>query len=144
MGLLRWLGFVKLADYGLELTPERRIRTRSWAVLDDGSGGAIVGWTVDDANVDQLRKWQLVRPQAQPRPKDDDEWEWMIAAARARAQPPAAPAPPRAPSPDALLDDQPTQAPIGDELPTQTWVDDGNTEIDPDRPGSGLSGLLPA
>ena len=90
MGLLRWLGFVKLADYGLELTGDRRIRIHGWTVLDDGKGGAIVGWTDGDAAVHELNKWQLVKPQRTTLKHDDDgdEWDWMIVAARARAEAP--------------------------------------------------------
>jgi hypothetical protein len=134
MGLLRWLGFVRLADYGLELTAEKRIRARSFVVLDDGGGGAIVGWADGDPGVDQLRKWQLVPPRQLAAPRDDDEWEWMMAAARARARAEAqAPAPARAPRNDAeaRFEDMSTQARF-EEPPTTTWVDE--TEIDPEPP----------
>ena len=131
MGLLRWLGFVRLADYGLELTSEGRVRARSFVVLDDGGGGAIVGWAQGDSGVDQLRKWRLVPPHQLAAPRDDDEWEWMMAAARARAR--AEPPPPQAPrvEADAPFEDMSTQARF-EEPPTTTWVDE--TEIDPEPP----------
>jgi len=134
MGLLRWLGFVKLADFGLELTPDRRIRSRRWVVFDDGGPGAIVGWTADDASVQELTKWELVKPKANV--ESDDDWEWLFAIACARAG--AAPAPePSRPIPEPAIDAQaqfidelPTQARITDDTPTALWLE-GNTEIDP-------------
>lgn len=129
MGLLRWLGFVRLAEYGLELTPEGRIRSHSFVALDDGKGGAIVGWTDGDEGVEQLRKWRLVPAQQLGQRVPDDEWEWMIAAARARAR--AEPPPAARAEPDAPFDDMSTQARFEDP-PTTTWVDE--TEIDPEPP----------
>lgn len=128
MGLLRWLGFVRLADYGLELTPERRIRSRSFVALDDGRGGAIVGWTEGDEGVEQLRKWRLVPAQSLAAPREpDDDWEWMIAAARARAR--AERATTSLAEAETPFDDMSTQAHF-EEPPTTTWVDE--TEIDPE------------
>ena len=34
MGLLRWLGYAKLADHGLELTEDGRLRTHDGMILD--------------------------------------------------------------------------------------------------------------
>jgi hypothetical protein len=132
MGLLRWLGFVRLADYGLDLTPDGRVRARSFVVLDDGGGGAIVGWAEGDPGVDQLRKWQLVPPRNVATARDDDEWEWMMAAARARARADAqVPLPAPRSEAEARFEDMATQAKF-EEPPTTTWVDE--TEIDPEPP----------
>lgn len=42
------MGYVKLGNYGLALTPQGRIITTQPAILDDGSGGRIVGWARGD------------------------------------------------------------------------------------------------
>lgn len=46
--LLRRWGFVKLRSYGLVLTPEGRIVSTRPTLLDDGSGGRVVGWKDND------------------------------------------------------------------------------------------------
>jgi hypothetical protein len=51
--LQRW-GFVQLRRYGLELTSEGRILSTRPAVLDDGTGGRIVGWQDGDVSI-----WKL-------------------------------------------------------------------------------------
>src|SRR5688572_16022425 len=55
--LLRRLGFVKLDRYGLVLTPDGRIATTR-VVLDDGTGGPIVGWQDGDQAITELPAWQ--------------------------------------------------------------------------------------
>lgn len=55
--VMKRLGFVKLRDYGLVLTPEGRILSIRPAVLDDGVGGRIVGWKDDDLAAMELERW---------------------------------------------------------------------------------------
>ena len=64
--LLKRLGFVKLARYGLVLTPEGRIMSLRPAVLEDGLGGKIVGWPDGDLAAMELEKWEPARPAAKP------------------------------------------------------------------------------
>jgi hypothetical protein len=54
--LQRW-GFVKLRRYGLELTSDGRILSTRPAVLDDGTGGRIVGWQDGDVSIWKLSRW---------------------------------------------------------------------------------------
>ena len=63
--LLRRMGFLKLGDYGLVLTPEGRLLSCRPAVLDDGFGGKIVGWREGDLAAMELARWQS--PPASPR-----------------------------------------------------------------------------
>src|SRR5687768_3195264 len=100
--LLKRLGFVRLDRYGLVLTPEGRIMSLRPAVLDDGLGGRIVGWTDGDLAAMELQKWEPARPAPKtavatrvavapppiPTPKpivaeaaqvEEDDWEWEIA-----------------------------------------------------------------
>src|SRR5215510_5092026 len=58
--LQRW-GFVKLRRYGLELTSDGRILSTRPAVLDDGTGGRIVGWQDGDVAIWKLSRWKLSR-----------------------------------------------------------------------------------
>jgi hypothetical protein len=60
--LLRRWGFVKLGDYGLVLTPEGRVVSTRPGVLDDGSGGRVVGWADDDLAMAELKPWEPARP----------------------------------------------------------------------------------
>jgi hypothetical protein len=60
--LMKRLGFVKLAHYGLVLTPEGRILSMRPAVLDDGLGGRLVGWQDGDLAAMELEKWEPARP----------------------------------------------------------------------------------
>lgn len=56
--LLRRLGFVKLADYGLVLTAEDRIQSTRPHVLEDSlSGAPVVGWLESDLAAAELPKW---------------------------------------------------------------------------------------
>lgn len=55
MGLLERLGFVRLRDFGLILTADRRIVTTR-EVLDDGFGNTIVGWEDSDLAAVELKK----------------------------------------------------------------------------------------
>lgn len=106
--LQRW-GFVKLGRYGLVRTPDGRILTTRPKILDDGSGGRIVGWEDGDPATTELAAWRPVSPGPAPvvsvasagRPGasaavmtavvagdvelDEDDWEWTIALAKARA-----------------------------------------------------------
>jgi len=59
--LLKRMGFVRLTKYGLVLTPEGRIMSLR-PVLDDGSGGQIVGWRDRDLASAELQRWEPVRP----------------------------------------------------------------------------------
>ncbi|HEY6037297.1 MAG TPA: hypothetical protein VIV58_23615 [Kofleriaceae bacterium] len=61
-GLLRRMGFVKLDDFGLILTPEGRILSARSVVLDDGIGGKIVGWREDDLAAMELERWEPAIP----------------------------------------------------------------------------------
>jgi hypothetical protein len=61
-GWLRRLGFVKLDDFGLILTPEGRILSARSVVLDDGLGGKIVGWREDDLAAVELERWEPALP----------------------------------------------------------------------------------
>jgi hypothetical protein len=54
--LQRW-GFVKLRTYGLELTSDDRILSTRPAVLNDGTGGRIVGWQDGDVSIWKLSRW---------------------------------------------------------------------------------------
>jgi hypothetical protein len=54
--LQRW-GFVQLRTYGLELTSDGRILSTRPAVLDDGTGGRIVGWQDGDVSIWKLSRW---------------------------------------------------------------------------------------
>jgi len=56
------LGFVKLDDFGLILTPEGRILSARSVVLDDGIGGKIVGWREDDLAAMELERWEPALP----------------------------------------------------------------------------------
>ena len=64
--LLKRLGFVRIARYGLVLTPEGRIMSLRPAVLDDGLGGRIVGWPDGDLAAMELQKWEPARPAPMP------------------------------------------------------------------------------
>src|SRR3990167_937978 len=63
--LMKRLGFVKLADYGLVLTPEGRVISIRPAVLGDHSG-RIVGYRDDDIAALELAPWEQPRPAAPP------------------------------------------------------------------------------
>jgi hypothetical protein len=54
--LQRW-GFVQVRRYGLELTSDGRILSTRPAVLDDGTGGRIVGWQDGDVSIWKLSRW---------------------------------------------------------------------------------------
>lgn len=77
-GLLQRWGFVRLRRYGLELTPDGRILSTR-PVLDDGTGGRIVGWRDGDPAISKLSSWKgersepsvvvdLATPVAMPQP----------------------------------------------------------------------------
>lgn len=65
--LKRW-GYAKLDRYGLVLTPDDRVISMRPAVLDDGLGAKIVGWTEDDLAAMELEKWAGAAP-AKKKPK---------------------------------------------------------------------------
>ena len=60
--LMKKLGFVKISQYGLVLTPEGRLLSMRPAVLDDGFGGRIVGWQDGDLAAAELERWEPARP----------------------------------------------------------------------------------
>jgi hypothetical protein len=69
--LLARYGYVRLADYGLVLTPDRRILATRPAILDDGGGGRIVGWLDRDlatAELEALDVQQKPVPKPPPAP----------------------------------------------------------------------------
>jgi len=68
--LQRW-GFVKLDRYGLMLTPEGRVLTTRPAILDDGTGGRIVGWQDGDPAMFELKTCETSRP-GSPKPREAD------------------------------------------------------------------------
>lgn len=86
--LKRW-GYAKLDRYGLVLTPEDRVISNRPAVLDDGLGGKIVGWTEDDLAAMELDKWRS--PKGPPKK--------IVAPPSLHKLPPAPPPTPRAPTP---------------------------------------------
>jgi hypothetical protein len=93
--LQRW-GFVKLDRYGLMLTPEGRVLTTRPAILDDGTGGRIVGWQDGDPAIFELKTCETSRAEAK-KPREPDH---------AAATPPSIPAvsdaaEPPAPAPSA-------------------------------------------
>ncbi len=67
--MFRRLGFVKLDEYGLLLTPEGRVLSTRSAILDDGLGGKIVGWREGDLAAMELERWQspaVAKPHGPP------------------------------------------------------------------------------
>lgn len=95
--LQRW-GFVKLDRYGLVLTGEGRVKTTRPAVLDDGTGGKIVGWQDGDPAMSELRTCEPPRAQApvvapiapaSPAPAAE---KYPVIIAVSELQPPAGPA----------------------------------------------------
>jgi len=56
--LQRW-GFVQLRRYGLELTSDDRILATRPAVLNNGTGGRIVGWRDGDVAIWKLSDWAV-------------------------------------------------------------------------------------
>ncbi len=59
--LMKRMGYVRLSRYGLVLTPEGRIMSLR-PVLDDGTGGQVVGWRDQDLASAELQKWEPARP----------------------------------------------------------------------------------
>jgi hypothetical protein len=86
--LLRRWGFVKLRSYGLELTADGRILSTRPAVLDDGTGGRIVGWQDGDVSI-----WKLSRWSGPPRVGPEVASGVIMTPAPAPAARPAIPAP---------------------------------------------------
>jgi hypothetical protein len=92
--LLERLGFVRLRDFGLIISPERRLLTTRSAVLDDGFGGIVVGWSDSDLATTELTRWGTTsavsaKPVSPPQP--------MIAPVLAPQPTKLAPVPPREP-----------------------------------------------
>jgi hypothetical protein len=105
------MGFVKLDDFGLILTPEGRILSARSVVLDDGLGGKIVGWTEDDLAAMELDRWEPALPpkkktviRHQPLPQ--------AAATIAPAAPPPVPARAKTPSLPGMPPVAPIPAPV--------------------------------
>src|SRR5688572_23778594 len=65
--LLERLGFVRLRDYGLILTQDRRVVTTR-QVLDDGFGATVVGWAGTDLAVMELGTQDAPPPAPLPEP----------------------------------------------------------------------------
>jgi hypothetical protein len=63
---LKSQGYVKLDQYGLVLTPDDRIMSTRPAVLDDGLGNKIVGWTEGDLAAMELERHGESRKPAAP------------------------------------------------------------------------------
>ncbi len=61
--MLERMGFVRLRDYGLLLTPDRRVVTTR-PIVDDGMGTRVVGWTGSD--LPTLASWEDA-PEPAPR-----------------------------------------------------------------------------
>ena len=97
--LLKRFGFVRIARYGLVLTPEGRIMSLRPAVLEDGLGGRIVGWPDGDLAAMELQKWEPARPAPLP-----------AVATRLAVRPPAIPLP--KPAPVAAPKPAPIAAPV--------------------------------
>ncbi len=108
--LLSRLGYVKLARYGLVLTPEGRIMSLRPVVLDDGLGGRIVGWPDGDLAAMELQKWEPARPA-----KQEAVATRLAVAPPPRPRPPApaiaAPVAPRMPQPALVVAPAPVVAP---------------------------------
>src|SRR5687768_4485877 len=68
--VLERFGFVRLRDYGLLLTPDRRVLSTRSDVRDDGFGQRVVGWADDDLVTMELPAWSTAPEQqaAQPPP----------------------------------------------------------------------------
>jgi hypothetical protein len=77
--LLERLGYVRLRDYGLHLTPDHRVVATRGVVLDDGYGACVVGWNDGDLAAAELLPWGASR-----------------SAPRTKALPAPPPEPPRA------------------------------------------------
>jgi len=77
--LLERLGFVRLREYGLILTPDHRIVASRGVALDDGYGACVVGWRDGDLAAAELMPWGASR-----------------SAPRTKALPAPPPEPPRA------------------------------------------------
>jgi hypothetical protein len=60
--LMKRLGFVRLADYGLVLTPEDRVQSTRPHVLEDAMGSPIVGWLEGDLAVAELPPFGSAAP----------------------------------------------------------------------------------
>jgi hypothetical protein len=88
--LLERFGFVRLADYGLLLTQDRRVLTTRKAVLDDGHGECIVGWTDGDLATLELAAWETPKPSPKALPKPPRR---RIAASKSAVAEPAPPLP---------------------------------------------------
>jgi hypothetical protein len=64
--LLERFGFVRLRDFGLLLTAERRVLTMRTTILDDGFGECVVGWVDGDLATMELATWGTARPTPKP------------------------------------------------------------------------------
>lgn len=102
--LLERMGFVRLRDYGLILTADRRVVTTR-TVIDDGFGSQIVGWPNGDLAVIELAGAPPEPPpRVPPRPP-------ALAAALAPPEPPPAaiPVAVEAPEPTERTESEPTE-----------------------------------
>lgn len=97
--ILARAGYVKLADYGLALTPEGRIVSLNPPRSSDGFDQRIVGWRPFDPPMAAAPTAPTAPSPMTTRPApaataativeeadgDDEEWEWQLALARAKA-----------------------------------------------------------
>jgi hypothetical protein len=88
---LRRFGYAKLDRYGLMLTGDDRVLSTRPAVLDDGLGGKIVGWTDDDLAAMELEHIGVPKKKAPAKP--------IAAPASLHNLPPAPPVAPKASPP---------------------------------------------
>ena len=102
--LLRRWGYVKLDDYGLLLTSEDRVLAQRPKILDDGTGGRLVGWKSNDLAASELEPWW---PGVASKPRD---LTFPVSLGYARSAPVTTA--PQAPAPNPLLAElQPEQVP---------------------------------
>ena len=105
---LERFGFVRLRDYGLVLTPDRRVLSNRQAVLDDGYGNRIVGWIDGDLAAMELPHWGAAKalpappplPQRPKPPTPAPQPQAVAVAPQPAPAPKPAPAPAPAPEPE--------------------------------------------
>ena len=125
MGFQRWLerlGFVRARDFGLILTPDRRLLTTR-AVRDDGFGNKIVGWIDEDLMLSEPEPMTAI-PQPMPEhhtePIDERSIEHVAAAQPVALKPPWGPIPSHDEEPAPEEPEQPEQ-PDAPELGEDEW-----------------------
>ena len=127
--LLERMGFVRLRDFGLLLTPDRRVVTTR-PVLDDGFGATVVGWEGNDLAMMELPAKPPTAAAVSmaaapaPAPMVTPTLPARLAAAAPPGFIPVTPTPTPAPVPIALAPTLP--APVVTATPPE--VDDGEDE----------------